>query len=177
VLQGVMPPAATPTDWCMGARLAAAARGMGRVTAPAQRGGDVRMADYQGRTSVSAPESTLFAYLSDVSKLPEYFARMTEAHSTGGDAVHTEARMPDGNTVEGEAWFRVDEGAKRIEWGAPGGSDYHGSLDVTAVDDATSRVEVTIHSPHVDDAQVQQGVDQTLATIKEKVEGQGVGRG
>ena len=132
------------------------------------------MADYDGRTTVSAPEDALFAYLSDVSKLPEYFSRMTEAHSTGAEEVHTQARMPDGQSVEGEAWFRVDEDAKHISWGSEGESDYNGFLDVTAVDGSSSQVQVHIHSPHVDDQQVQQGVDQTLATIKEKVEGQGV---
>ena len=132
------------------------------------------MADYDGRTTVSAPEDALFAYLSDVSNLPEYFSRMTEAHRTGGEEVHTEARMPSGDTVEGEAWFRVDEGAKHIAWGSEGENDYNGFLDVTAVDGSSSQVQVHIHSPHVADEQVQVGVDQTLATIKEKVEGRGV---
>lgn len=133
------------------------------------------MADYEGRTTVSAPESALFDYLSDVSKLPEYFARMTSARPGEGESVHTTATMPDGQSVEGEAWFRVDDSAKTIAWGAEGGSDYEGSLDVTAVDGG-SQVVVRIHSPHVDDEQVQQGVNQTLATIKEKVEAQGVAR-
>ena len=92
---------------------------------------------------------------------------------TGPEEVHTEAKLPDGQSVQGEAWFRVDDAAQRISWGSEGENDYHGSLDVDSVGDG-SRVVVKIHSPHVDDGQVQQGVDQTLAVIKEKVEAQGV---
>lgn len=140
------------------------------------------MPDYDGTTTVSADEGALFAYLSDVENLPEYFARMTEAHATGAaDEVHTEARMPDGQTVEGEVWFRVDEGAKHIAWGSESENSYNGYLDVTAIDGGTSSVKVFIHSPHTGEghaqAQVQQGVDETLATIKEKVEARGVATG
>lgn len=132
------------------------------------------MADYQARTTVSAPEGALFDYLSDVSKLPEYFSRMTEAHRTGEtEEVHTAARMPDGQVVEGEAWFRVDESAKRVSWGSPGDNAYSGFLDVTATDGG-SEVVVHIHSPRVEDPLVQDGVDETVAAIKEKVEAQGV---
>lgn len=134
------------------------------------------MADYDGTTTVAAPQDALFAYLSDVSNLPEYFARMTEAHSTGPEEVHTEARMPDGQSVEGEAWFRVDEAAKHIAWGSEGENAYNGFLDVTASSDGASQVQVHIHSPHTDDPQVQQGVEETLATIKEKVEVRGAAR-
>jgi uncharacterized membrane protein len=134
------------------------------------------MADYQSSTTVSAPPDALFTYLSDVENLPGYFARMKEAHRTTGDEVHTEAVMPDGQTVEGEAWFRIDDSTQRISWGSEGENDYSGYLDVSPADDG-SRVEVHIHSPHVASDQVQQGVDQTLATIKDKVEEQGAGQG
>lgn len=131
------------------------------------------MADYEGRTTVAAREDALFAYLSDVENLPGYFARMKEAHRTGREEVHTEAQMPDGQTVAGEAWFRVDEAAKHIAWGSEdGGNDYSGYLDVTADGDA-SVVEVRIHSPHVQSEEVQSGIDETLAAIKRNVEGAG----
>lgn len=133
------------------------------------------MADYTGTTTVSAPEDSLFAYLSDVENLPGYFARMREAHRTQADEVHTVAVMPDGSTYEGEAWFRVDQGAKHIAWGSEGENDYSGYLDVSA-DGGGSQVEVHIHSPHVESQEVQQGIDQTLATIRQQVEQQGAGQ-
>ena len=134
------------------------------------------MSDYDGSTTVAAPPDALFAYLSDVENLPGYFARMKEAHRTSGDEVHTQAQMPDGQSVEGDAWFRVDQGKQHISWGSEGESDYSGYLDVSADGDG-SKVVVHIHSPHVQSDQVQTGVDETLAAIKEKVEGQGAAQG
>jgi uncharacterized membrane protein len=129
------------------------------------------MADFSGTTSVAAPSDTLFDHLSDVGNLPRYFARMTSARRGDGEEVQTTARMPDGTEVQGDAWFRVDDAAKRLEWGSEGPSSYHGSLDVTADGDG-SRVEVRLHTTRVQDGdpEVQDGVHETLARIKEQAE-------
>lgn len=134
------------------------------------------VADYENTTQVSAPADTLFDYLADIDNLPAYFARMKSARPVdGGDAVHTVAEGPDGQTVEGEAWFRVDRAALRIEWGSQGESDYSGYLDVTPAG-AGSQVEVHISTARVRSDSVQDGVDETVRTIKAKVEAQGVGK-
>ncbi len=133
------------------------------------------MAEYQNATEVSAPADTLFDYLSDVGNLPDYFSRMRSATPAEGEAVRTVAEGPGGKTVEGEAWFRVDRDALRVDWGSEGPGDYSGHLQVTPTD-AGSRVEVHISTDRVESDQVQQGVDETVATIKQKVEAQGAGR-
>lgn len=114
----------------------------------------------------------MFDYLSDVSNLPHYFARMTEATPGDGEEVHTKARMPDGQEVQGDAWFRVDEGATSIEWGSEGASNYRGSVTVMS-SGAGSEVEVSLHTERVsaDDGEAQQGIQETLANIKRLVEG------
>jgi uncharacterized membrane protein len=127
------------------------------------------MAEYENSTEVSASADALFDYLSDVGNLPEYFSRIRSATPAEGEAVHTVAETPDGRTVEGEAWFRVDRGAKRLEWGSEGPSDYSGHLDVTAVGDR-SRVEVHVSTSRVESPEVQRGVDETVAAIKRAVE-------
>ena len=131
------------------------------------------MGDFRATTTVSAAEGALFDYLSQVGNLPDYFARMTSATPGDGDEVHTTAQMPDGQQVEGDAWFRVDESAHRIEWGSTGPNDYHGSLEVTATGDR-SEVAVRMHTTRVPDGdgEVQQGLGDTLATIKRLVEQQ-----
>ena len=132
--------------------------------------------DSTGSTTVSAPTDALFAYLSDVDNLPGYFARMKEARRTeGSEEVHVVAQMPDGQEVAGEAWFRVEQGSKHISWGSEGENDYSGYLDVTDAGEGSS-VEVHIHSPHGGPDEVQDGIDETLAAIKEKVEAQGAGQ-
>lgn len=131
------------------------------------------MGDFHATTTVSADDRALYDYLSQVGNLPEYFARMTSARPGDSEEVHTTARMPDGQQVEGDAWFRADPVARRIEWGSEGPSDYHGSLEVTESGDA-SEVAVRMHTTRVaeGDAEVQQGLEDTLANIKRLVEQQ-----
>jgi uncharacterized membrane protein len=133
------------------------------------------MADFTGTTTVDASQKALFAFLSDVSNLPRYFARMTSATPGNGEEVHTTAQMPDGTTVEGDAWFRVDDSSQRIEWGSEGASEYHGAVDVRSKGDTASEVEVHVHTTRVEpgDSGVQEGVETTLAQIKRLVEDQG----
>jgi hypothetical protein len=83
-----------------------------------------------------------------------------------GEEVHTTARLPDGKPVEGDAWFRVDADARRIEWGSEGPNEYHGYLDV-APSGAGSSVEVHLHTTRVDDGdpEVEDALRETLAAI------------
>lgn len=129
------------------------------------------MADFTGTTAVSAPTTALFDYLSDVGNLPKYFSRMTSARPGDGEEVKTTATMPDGTEVQGDAWFRVDRDAQRIEWGSEGPSEYSGSLDVQPSGDG-SEVEVRLHTTRVEpgDREVQDGVDETLANIRVQAE-------
>ena len=129
------------------------------------------MSDYSGTTHVSLAPAALFDYLSDISNLPRYFARMTSAQKGDGDEVLTTAKMPDGTEVEGRAYFRVDTSAQRLEWGSEGPSEYSGSLDVAADGDG-STVSVTLNTSrtHEGDPEVQQGIDETLASIKSQAE-------
>ncbi|MCD2186872.1 SRPBCC family protein [Actinomycetospora soli] len=133
------------------------------------------MADFTSTTTVDASPDDLFAFLSDVGNLPRYFARMTSAESTGGNAVRTSAELPDGSHVEGEAWFDVDPEAQHIAWGAEGSNDYHGHLDVRPAEHGAT-VEVHIHTGRVEpgDHEVQNGVDETLDRIRTLVEEQHV---
>ena len=133
------------------------------------------MADFTGTTTVDVSSDDLFTFLSDVHNLPRYFARMTSAEPGEGNEVHTTASLPDGSHVEGRAWFEVDDSKQHISWGSEGSSDYNGYLDVRPAESG-SVVEVHIHTSRVDagDPEVQLGVDQTLDTIKDLVEKQGV---
>jgi uncharacterized membrane protein len=138
------------------------------------------MGDYEGTTTVDIPRDELFDYLSRIENLPKYMSRMTEAHSVTGDEVSVEAKLePEdvgGNaseperTVQGEAWFRIDADARRLEWGAEGPHDYHGELAVSAADgDAggASRVVVRLHTTHDDAAGIEQGLARTLENIEQ----------
>ena len=111
---------------------------------------------------IDARPDALFAYLSDASKLPEYFPDITEAHPHGKDHVHVEARIPDGSTQSGEAWFRVDDSARRLEWGSDTDAGYHGWLEVGERGDG-SEVKLGLTMEHDD---VDGSIDRTLEKIK-----------
>ena len=130
------------------------------------------MGDFTGTTRVSVPIDVLFAYVSDVGNLPRYFSRMTSARPGDGEEVRTTARMPDGTEVQGDAWFRVDRAARRVEWGSEGPSDYAGHLQLIP-DGQGSVVEVSLHTTRARDGdrQVQEGVQETLAALKAQAEG------
>ena len=132
------------------------------------------MGDFSGTTTVNASSEALFDYLSDVSNLPHYFSRLTAASPGDGEEVHTTAQMPDGTEVKGDAWFRVDDAANRIEWGSEGPSNYSGHLEVSASGDGSS-VEVSVHTTRVDDGNelAQDSITETLGNIKRLVEERG----
>ncbi len=134
------------------------------------------MAEYTGTRSVDADGPTLFAFLSKVSNLPRYFPRITDAEPAGGEAVDVTAVIePAGqerHAVEAEAWFRVDERQQRVEWGSEGPNDYRGELEVTD-DGEQSQVLLTLHTES-DHPEIQDSLDETLDTIAELVEAEGI---
>ena len=133
------------------------------------------MGDFQATTTVTTDKAALFDYLSQVDNLPHYFPRITSAERVDGEEVHTTAQLPDGQQVEGNAWFRVDQQAHRIEWGSEGPNDYNGSLEVSDTTNG-AQVAVRLHTTRVPDGDsaVQQGLEDTLATIKRLAEQHGV---
>ena len=134
------------------------------------------MADFTGSTTVRADRSAVFDLLSDVSNLPRYFARMTAAEPGEGEEVHTTAELPDGGTVEADAWFRVDEELRVLSWASEGSNDYRGSLELSEQPGGL-RIAVHLHTTRVSDGdgEVQSGIDETLDAIVTLLEEEGVG--
>ncbi len=129
------------------------------------------MPQHERSQSVAAPAEALFDYLSDIGNLPRYFARMTSARPGEGETVQVTARLPDGQEVEGEAWFRVNQDANRIEWGSQGPNDYQGWLEVSGDrGGSASMVHVHISTQRVDAGEIDRGLVETLAEIKRLVE-------
>ncbi|MEW1610997.1 MULTISPECIES: SRPBCC family protein [unclassified Streptomyces] len=133
------------------------------------------MGDYSSSTTVAVPAERLFSYLSDVENLPAYMPRLTSAHPHGGDHVTVTAHIdpPDApeQDVTSEAWMRVDEEGRSLEWGAPGPHDYHGRLHVTSGDDAShSLLTVELHTEDTDGPSVDDGLREALTGIRTAVE-------
>jgi len=136
------------------------------------------MGDHSAVTTVEADADAVYAYLADVSHLPDYFPMMTAAEKVPGeDAVRTTAVLapeedgrPEGEgerTVHGEAWFRTHDEERRIEWGSEGSSDYHGEIRVEPDADGC-RISLLIHSPS-DHEGIDEGMGRSLDSIVAKV--------
>jgi len=78
--------------------------------------------------------------------------------------VEVEARY-EGRTQRGEAYFRADEGAHRVEWGSEGG--YRGWMTVEADGDG-SMLTLGLHTTHIEHAD--HDVAATLDAIRRLVE-------
>jgi carbon monoxide dehydrogenase subunit G len=114
------------------------------------------------------PADVLFDYLSDVEHLPEYFPMITSARATGGAVQTTAVIEPPGQEkqkVEGEAWFTVADGERRLTWGSEGDNDYHGEISVEPDGDG-SAVTFSLHT-EADHDGIDDGIDDTLDRIGE----------
>ncbi|WP_214405356.1 SRPBCC family protein [Pseudonocardia lacus] len=132
------------------------------------------MGDYEHTATVTADPDELFDYLSDVHNLPDYFATMREAELTGasshgGEEVHVVAEV-EGAHREGEAWMTRDAERRTLTWGSEGPNGYRGDLRVEPAGDG-SEVTVRLHTERADGPGIRAGLERTLTSIKEKVEG------
>lgn len=133
------------------------------------------MSNYDSTITVDVPPDRLFDYLADVENLPTYMPRLKNASRRDGERVTITAHIdpPDGpeQDVTSEAWIRVLEQGRILVWGTPGPSDYHGQLHVApGGEEGTSRLTVELHTEHVEGAQVDDGLRETLRGIKSAVE-------
>jgi hypothetical protein len=108
------------------------------------------MAEYQQTEIVDRTANEVFSWVSDVSNLPHYLPPVKEAGTVGpagagrpGEKVRMRVEIPDRYEGEGEGYFQVDAGNRRMEWGAEMDRDYSGWLSVS--DRADGRSEVTVH--------------------------------
>ncbi|WP_327686541.1 SRPBCC family protein [Streptomyces sp. NBC_00467] len=133
------------------------------------------MGDYDNAITVAVPPGRLFEYLADVKNLPRYMPRLTAARPLDGDRVtvtaHIDPEDAPGQDVTSEAWIRVLEQGKTLEWGAPGPHDYRGRLHVGRGESAdTSRLSVELHTERTEGNQVDAGLREVLRGIKSAVE-------
>jgi carbon monoxide dehydrogenase subunit G len=94
---------------------------------------------------VAAPPDAVYAAISDVSNLPRFVPQLTAIRAAYEGRVEVDARY-EGHTQHGEASFRADDAARRIEWGAASG--YRGWMQVDADGDG-SRLTLFLDTPHV----------------------------
>jgi carbon monoxide dehydrogenase subunit G len=113
---------------------------------------------------VAAQPDRVFAALADPAGLAQFVPQLTSIRQGDGDRVEVEARY-EGRTQHGEAYFHVDEGERKVEWGTGGG--YRGWMQVVADGDG-SMLTLGLHTTHVEHAD--HDVAATLDAIRRLVE-------
>jgi hypothetical protein len=150
---------------------------------------------YEQSTTIAAGPDEVFAYVSEISHLPEYLPPIKEASARplaegtetdpavqGAEGVHLVGEVK-GQRFENDGWFDVDQGARTLTWGAQTERTYGGTLTV-APDGDGSRVSVQLRfGEQSQDEQIQaqsgdrdplrEAFDATLESIRRQVEGTG----
>jgi uncharacterized membrane protein len=83
------------------------------------------MQEFEKSIIVNASSDQVFAFVSDVKNLPQYLPTVRQAEKAGHERIHMEGQAP-GQKYNDTGFFRVDETARRMEWGAENKSSYQG---------------------------------------------------
>src|SRR3954451_18184839 len=96
---------------------------------------------------VAADADSVFKVLSDPKSLAQFVPQLTKIEEHG-ERVEVEARY-EGRTQTGDAYFRSDVEARKVEWGTDSG--YRGWLAVEPDDDG-SMLTLGLNTMHVEHA-------------------------
>lgn len=131
------------------------------------------MAEYTESIDVPAGPDNLFAYLTDVSNIPHYMPRLTEAAPQPDGTVDVTARpiTASGQQVEvhGTAWVKAGADGRSFSWGSSGGRHgYHGEFVIADAPEG-SHLTVTVSTERAGGDSVVRGLRDTLERIRELV--------
>ena len=146
--------------------------------------------EYEQSQTIDAPPEKVFAFLSDVSNLSEYLPPVVDASVQGpsaegvpGQRIRTTLEYPGGDgTFESEGYLAVNEGERRMEWGAEAGRDYSGWLTVANHGEGASEVVVHLSfgarsaEPEIEEQSPEgqhpltEGISATLESIRRQIE-------
>ena len=152
--------------------------------------------EYEQSQAIDAPPGEVFAWLSDVGNLPKYLPPVVDSSVEGpsaegvpGRRIRTTLEYPGegGGTFDAEGYLSVDDGERRMEWGAESGRDYSGWLTVANHGEGGSEVVVHLSfgersaGPEIEERAPEgsdplaEGVSATLESIRRQLE-EGLGK-
>jgi len=121
--------------------------------------------EHEHAEHVAADPERLYRALANVDNIAHWVPQLTSVHRQQGDTVEVQARY-EGRTQQGEAFFRTDDGSRRIEWGTEGGP-YQGWMRVDPDGDGS---KLTLHLSTVHTPDVDRDVAGTLDAIRRLLE-------
>jgi uncharacterized protein YndB with AHSA1/START domain len=126
------------------------------------------MAEIDGSREFDATAESVWAVVADPARLADWVPTMRLAQPAGQDEIHVEGESH-GHPYSLDSLLRIDEGDRRLEWGAENDDGYRGSLQVA---DRPPGSEVHLHVAIPDDrlgpspdraaAEIRRGVEETF---------------
>jgi uncharacterized protein YndB with AHSA1/START domain len=126
------------------------------------------MAEIDGSREFEVTADALWAVVADPARLAEWVPTMRLAQPSGTGEVHVEGESH-GHQYSLDSLLRIDQGERRLHWGAEADDGYRGSLRVVA---RPSGSEVQLHvavpderlgpSPDRAAAEIRRGIDETF---------------
>jgi uncharacterized protein YndB with AHSA1/START domain len=123
------------------------------------------MAEIDGSRTFDVTADAVWAVVADPARLADWVPTMRLAEPSGSDEVHVEGESH-GHRYSLDSLLRIDEGDRRLHWGADGDDGYRGSLRVEARPPGS---EVRLHVAVPDD-RLGPSPDRTAAEIRQGME-------
>lgn len=99
--------------------------------------------EHEQTTRIPVAPDQLYRTIADVGSLTKFIPPLTSVRKTDAQHVEVEAQY-EGHEQHGQAWFRVDDEAKRVEWGSEG-QPYRGWMQVEP-DGEGSKLTLHLHT-------------------------------
>ena len=126
------------------------------------------MAEIDGSRAFDVTADAVWAVVADPARLTDWVPTMRLAQPSGKEEVHVEGESH-GHRYSLDSLLRIDEGDRRLDWGAEGDDRYRGSLRVA---ERPSGSEVHLHvavpedrlGPSPDDAvtEIRRGMEEAF---------------
>ena len=87
------------------------------------------MTEYTSQTTIDAPADEVFAFVSEVNRLPEYLPAVKESSADGNGHAHIRIEFG-GQSYETDCWYQLHEHNRTMLWGSTGRNKYSGDLEV-----------------------------------------------
>ena len=143
------------------------------------------MPEFERTQRINAAPEAVYAFVSEVSNLPQYLPTTKAAQPQGAERVRVQGGG-EGFEYDADGYFQADPVARRLEWGADE-RDYRGWLQIAEADGAA---DVTVHlsfsdrlpqrlgeqtgnPPPPGPPPIEEGLATALQSIANIVEGQG----
>jgi uncharacterized protein YndB with AHSA1/START domain len=128
------------------------------------------MSEFVAKIEIDAPADEVFAYVTDISRMPEYMPTLHKATSAGDNRIRMQGEA-DGHPYDAEGWFQTHELERTMLWGSDGQNRYTGHLEVMSQGESSIlTVTLNFEASSGMDKDFQKLMEQRKSAIQEGLE-------